>query len=332
MKRTVWMLTILYALAEGAKAETTIQLTLPIACTLGADCFIQQYTDVDPGPEARDYRCGAVTYDGHEGTDFRIMSVDAAARGVAVLAAAPGEVKAMRDGVVDRLIASREEIASLKGRDCGNGVVIDHGGGWETQYCHFKRGSVTARIGDAVTAGAPLGQVGYSGRAQFAHVHLTVRRNGQIIDPFSGEGQNGTCRAQEAELSSSLWAAELRPSLAYADAVVIEAGFAGGPVSPEDAEQGTIAAPTANSPSLVFYARLINMRKDDSLRLTASGPGDFRATTSIAPFDRAKADYVGFAGKKLTGERWAAGRHQGVVEVLRGGKVIARRETVFDLP
>lgn len=331
MKRTVWMLIILYALTEGAKAETTIQLTLPIACTLGADCFIQQYTDVDPGPEARDYRCGAATYDGHEGTDFRVMSVDAATRGVAVLAAAPGKVKAMRDGVVDRLIASPDEIASLKGHDCGNGVVIDHGDGWETQYCHFKRGSVTARIGDAVTASTPLGQVGYSGRAQFAHVHLTVRRNGQIVDPFSGERQNGVCRAQDAELSSSLWAAELRSSLAYADAVVIEAGFAGGPVSPENAEQGAIGVPTANSSSLVFYARLINMRKDDSVRVTATGPGDFAAASNVAPLDRAKAQFVTFTGKKLKSERWASGRYQGLVEVLRGGKAIGRREVAFEM-
>ena len=82
MRRTVWMLIILCATAQAVKAGTDIQLNLPIACTPGVDCFIQQYTDVDPGPEARDYRCGTATYDGHEGTDFRIMSLEAAARGV----------------------------------------------------------------------------------------------------------------------------------------------------------------------------------------------------------------------------------------------------------
>ena len=203
MKRAIWSLIILCAMTEGAKPES-IQLSLPIACTLGADCFIQQYTDVDPGPEARDYRCGIATYDGHEGTDFRVMSLDAAAKGVPVLASAAGRVKASRDGVEDRLLASPEDAADIAGRECGNGVVIDHGGGWETQYCHFKRGSVTARVGDAVAAGAPLGQVGYSGRAQFAHVHLTVLKNGQIVDPFSGKTQDGTCDAPGAEQSASL--------------------------------------------------------------------------------------------------------------------------------
>lgn len=332
MKRAIWAVLCLCGTAGGALAETGIQLALPIACTLGADCFIQQYADADPGPEARDYRCGTATYDGHQGTDFRIMSLGAAARGVAVLASAPGRIKAVRDGVEDRLAASPKDVSDIAGRECGNGVVIDHGGGWETQYCHLQRGSVKARVGDAVATAAPLGLVGYSGNAQFAHVHLAVRRNGKIVDPFSGEGQNGACRAQDAELSSSLWAAALRPGLAYADAVIIEAGFAGGSVSPKDAEQGAIAAPTPTSPALVFYVRLINMRKDDSLRVTASGPGDFKAASNVAPLDRTKAHYVAFAGKKLNAERWAAGRYQGQVEVLRGGKVIGRREAAFDLP
>ncbi len=332
MRRTVWLLIILCATAQAVKSGTGIQLNLPIACTLGVDCFIQQYTDMDPGPEARDYRCGSATYDGHEGTDFRVMSLDAAARGVPVLASAPGKVRAMRDGVQDRLIATHEDIAALKGLDCGNAVVIDHGGGWETQYCHLKRGSVRVRSGDTVASGAPLGLVGYSGKAQFAHVHLTVWHDRKIIDPFSGKGQDATCAVQDGELSASLWATALRPSLAYADAVIIQTGFAAGPVSPQDTERAAIPPPDAKSPGLIFYARLINMRKDDSVRLTASGPVDFQAASSIAPFDRAKADYVGFTGKKLTGERWAAGHYQGLVEVLRGGKVIGRREAAFDLP
>jgi murein DD-endopeptidase MepM/ murein hydrolase activator NlpD len=270
-----------------------------------------------------------VTYDGHDGTDFRVMSLDAAAKGVAVLASAPGKVKAVRDGVEDRLATAPGDTA---GRECGNGVVIDHGEGWETQYCHMKRASVTARVGDSVAAGAPLGQVGYSGRAQFAHVHLTVRRNGKKIDPFSGKDLDGACALEDTALASSLWEAKLRPSLAYADAVVIEAGFAGGPVSPHDAEQGAIAAPAPQSPALIFYARLINMRKGDGLRVTVTGPGDFSAVSNTAPIDRTKAHFVAFAGKKRTAERWAAGRYQGQVEVLRGDGVIGRREAAFDLP
>ena len=331
VKRTIWALIILCAVPNGTTAETGLQLTLPIACTLGTDCFIQQYTDIDPGPEARDYRCGSSTYNGHEGTDFCVMSVDAAARGVTVLASAPGRVKAMRDRVEDRLIASRAEIAALNGDECGNAVTIDHGGGWITAYCHLKRGSVRVRSGDTVAAGTPLGLVGYSGNAGFAHVHLTILKDGKIVDPFSGKAQDGTCSAPDAEMSASLWAPQLRSSLAYADAAVIAAGFAAGPVTPQDAELGPIAPPGPNSPNLVFYIRLLNVRKNDSFRMQVKGPGDFETAKQVL-FDRNQAQFVVFTGKKLTTARWTAGRYEGRIEVLRGGKVIGRREAAFDLP
>lgn len=316
----------------GAPAETAVQLGLPIACTLGADCFVQQYADIDPSAKAHDFRCGTATYDGHQGTDFRVLSLEAAERGVAVVASAAGRISAARDGVADRLIASRTDAAAIIGVECGNGVVIQHENGWETQYCHLKRGSVTVRTGDTIAAGAQLGLVGYSGNAQFAHVHLTVRHNGKIVDPFSGEGPSGACNAGDATLSASLWAPELHPALAYADAVIIQAGFADRPVSPEDAEKAALVPPVATSPAMVFYARLINLHKDDSLRLTATGPGSFMAASRIAPLPRPKAQYVAVAGKKLTTERWPSGRYEGQVEVIRDGKIIGRRQIALELP
>ena len=333
MTRTALTLLFLMGLTQSAGAQSGYQLALPIDCTLGADCFIQQYVDADPGPEARDYRCGTATYDAHDGTDFRVLSLDAAARGVRVLASAPGTVKAVRDGVEDRLMVTRGgDMPASSGGECGNGVVIDHGDGWETQYCHLKQGSLRVRGGDSVLMGAPLGLVGYSGNAQFAHVHLSVRRNGSIVDPFSGKGQDGTCGAAEADLSTSLWAAALHPGLAYADAAVIEAGFAAGAVTTQNAEQGAIVAPGPMAAGLVFYVRLINMQEGDALRLTASGPGDFNVSREIAPLDRAKADYVAYTGRKLGGDRWTAGRYSGEVEVLRGGKVIGQRAVTLDMP
>ena len=44
--------------------------------------------------------------------------------------------------------------------DIGSGliklVVIDHGGGWETQSCHLARGSIRVKVGQAVAAGQPI--------------------------------------------------------------------------------------------------------------------------------------------------------------------------------
>ena len=52
-------------------------LNWPIACQLGRDCFIQHYVDQDPGPGAKDYRCGVMTYDKHNGVDIRLPSLAA---------------------------------------------------------------------------------------------------------------------------------------------------------------------------------------------------------------------------------------------------------------
>src|SRR4029078_3898068 len=110
--------------------------------------------------------CGSATQNGHKGTDFRILSAGGASKSGAVLGAADGTVKAVRDGMPDMLVKGGNE-DSVKDRECGNGVLLDHGQSWETQYCHMLRGSVQVHPGDQVHRGQTLGNIGYSGLAQF---------------------------------------------------------------------------------------------------------------------------------------------------------------------
>jgi murein DD-endopeptidase MepM/ murein hydrolase activator NlpD len=331
MKATPVAVSFLLLAFGTATAQQPPVLELPLACKLGETCHLQQLTDVDPGPDAKDFRCGSATYEGHKGTDIRVLSVKAAEAGVAVLASAPGAVKAVRDGVPDRLIASAADKAAVQNIECGNGVVIDHGGGWETQYCHLRRGSVAVKQGQQVETGARLGLVGYSGDAQFAHVHLSVRRDDQIVDPFLGEVIGGSCN--EGGLpASSLWSQTLRPALTYPDAAIIETGFAGGGATTADAEQGAMPVASPASPALVFFARFINLRQGDALRLSVSGPDGFEAVNQAPPLDRNKATFIAFTGKKLRAERWPAGDYRGEAAVVRDGKVIGQAQKAWRLP
>jgi hypothetical protein len=318
---------LLAPMSAAAQAQTAPELALPLACVLGKDCFVQQYVDVDPGDGVKDYRCGIATYAGHKGTDFRVLSVKAAEAGVPVLASAGGLVKGVRDGMEDRLVATAQDEAAVRDKECGNGVVIDHGGGWETQYCHMRRSSLKVGDGQKVAAGTQLGLVGFSGSAQFPHVHLSVRKDGAIVDPFLGEAAiSGACLSGSAQETSSLWRADAKTQLAYRDATILQTGFAAAPVSTGELEQGEVAPPVADSPALVFYARLINMRAGDQLRFRVEGPGGFQAGSEAPPLDRTKAHFVGFSGKKRTTERWPAGMYRGSVEVMRGRKAVAEAQ------
>jgi murein DD-endopeptidase MepM/ murein hydrolase activator NlpD len=88
----------------------------------------------------------------------------AAPSGTAVLAPAAGEVVDIGDYFFT-----------------GNTVVLDHGRGFFSMYCHLS--AVDVRPGQQVVAGARIGAVGMTGRATGPHLHWALSLNRAWVDP-----------------------------------------------------------------------------------------------------------------------------------------------------
>jgi len=318
--RTV-LAALLFFYAATSVAAQDILLTSPIDCSLGDDCYIQQYVDHTEGKGASDFRCSSLSYNRHKGTDFALRTLRQMRQGVNVMASAAGTIKAIRNGVED-VIYSSENAGNVSGNECGNGVVISHGNGWETQYCHMKNKSLKVRKGQKVRAGTVLGQIGLSGRTQFPHVHLSVRKNGKSIDPFDPDGKI-TCGAPEPK---AMW----KKPLPYRAGGILYVGFSDSIPKFKDVKSGRAAQTKlpADAPALVIFGFGFGAQKGDQMRLVLSGPAGVMLDNAVE-VEKNQAQLFKAVGKRLTEEKWPAGNYSGSVSLIRNGRIINTEKTTI---
>ena len=139
-------------LAEAVRNASSDQVTATdgAAALSGVELFT---LPVAPPPQVSGYD----PENGHPGIDF------AAEEGA--------EVYAVADGIVTTADYDAEK---------GNYVVLDHGGGLETEYQHLKSSLVSA--GQSVVQCQVLGYVGSTGNSTGPHLHFEARQDGAPAD------------------------------------------------------------------------------------------------------------------------------------------------------
>ncbi len=132
--------------AFNEQTETPLQFDLPADGPLSSPFGLRRYFNDQPRNP-------------HSGLDV------AAPAGTPVHAPAAGRVVATGDYFFN-----------------GNTVLLDHGQGLITMYCHLQR--IDVNVGQALRSGAVLGRVGQTGRATGPHLHWSVSLNNARVDPM----------------------------------------------------------------------------------------------------------------------------------------------------
>ena len=129
-------------------------------------------------------------YSGHTGADFK------ASIGTTVVASKAGTVVTALDRGCRGSHRPGNKYGCSLGTSCpaykakpgsygsyANYIVIDHGNGVKTYYCHLKTGSFRVSVGDHVEQGTILAESGVAGNTTGPHLHFEVRDGGTIVDP-----------------------------------------------------------------------------------------------------------------------------------------------------
>ena len=200
-----------FPLQAADNTQTLPKFELPIDCEFPKGCYIQSYVDLDPSEGTIDYQCGIHTYNGHKGTDFRLRKLSMLEKGVRVLAAAPGRVARIRDGMPDThmKVFGKKVLSRFS---AGNAVVIDHGNKWVMAALRPSQERINSGSPRRYRESRPdLGIGRPVGLTEFPHLHFQISHRDRIVDAFVGSRPSVGCPSDR----QPMWSATALKKIGY---------------------------------------------------------------------------------------------------------------------
>lgn len=303
------------------------KLVFPVDCILGESCWIARYMDRAPGQAKADYQCKPQTEDKHNGTDIVLADTGVMTAGVTVRAAAAGRVLALRDGMPDVAVTT-ERARVIQKQGCGNVLVLGHGNGWQTSYCHLKNDSLLVEKGDMVSPGQAVAQVGLSGLTEYPHLHFMVQRTEkgkqvQHRDPFDSGVLEGGCKAANTPEQKPLW---IEP-IEYAGPVILPPLISDAQITRQMMWQAQSETLSANSLKFFIQARGFHTLPGDIWRFSLFAPDGTLQFTHDVKQTRQRQLVEANANFERPGGGFLAGRWTATVELVRGGISMGKQMT-----
>lgn len=314
MKKVLLYITLISMLLSSTLRAEIPQLSIPLKCRIGHECWITRHYDLDPTSHMKDYTGGDFTQDEHHGVDIALQDQKSMNDGKDVIAAASGIVIAVREGEPDINVQTRG-LSSVKNKECGNGIVIavnqqhvtsPDKSEWCIQYCHLKHSSIKVRVGQKVTTGQELAQVGQSGLSEYPHLHFLALNYGKPIDVFSGKSQDGTGPGK------SLWLPEVVAQMPYQPGVIQNMGIAAHSLPMdkmmEAVRNGQFRSTDLSSQDAVIgWCDLFGADVGDTLEIECLDPEGKSVFNQTQKFEKHQARFFFLYGKKAPAQGWEKG-------------------------
>ena len=174
-----------------------------------------------------------------------------------------------------------------------------------------------------------LGSIGLSGKTEFPHLHLSVRYQDTVVDPFVGPGAEVGCGVK----GKPLWEPELMADLVYRPSGVLSSGFTDQVPTKNQVVSGEHRHKFLgrNASNLVFWVMIYGVQPGDEESLRIIMPdGHVLVQKTGQPAKKHNIRWFTYSGKRAQGP-WMPGEYRGEYKLVRktesGGKVVLQSTT-----